>query len=75
MSKIERVSGTISSPVYTETNEYFAYVSDVRFEQSEGRIYYTVDCQDKQRNLKPKHEEKWLLVDYSPDEFINGVVW
>lgn len=53
MSKIEE--GTGSPIVYTETDAYYAFVSDVRIESSEGRLYYTVDGQDKQRNLVPKY--------------------
>lgn len=72
VSKIEE--GTGSPVVYTETDTYYAFVSNVRIEPSEDRMYFTVDCQDKQRNLTSKRQE--LFYTSSTSEFIiNAVSW
>ena len=72
VSKIEVSIGTATD--YTETNDYYAYLTDVRLNTEEGRLYYTTVAQDKQRNLN-LYKTSGYTTNYSTGEFITTIGW
>ena len=71
VSKIEVRIGT--STDYTETNDYYAYLTDVSLDAEEGRLYFTNVAQDKQRNLNPLKTSGYT-TNYSTGEFIYPIL-
>ena len=72
VSKIEVSIGTTTD--YTETNDYYAYLTDVRLDTEAGRLYFTTVAQDKQRNLNP-YKMSSSTPNYSTGEFISYSSW
>lgn len=72
VSKIEVSIGTTTD--FTETNEYYAYLTDVRLDTEEGLLYFTTVAQDKQRNLN-LYKLSGHTTNYSTGEFITTSFW